>query len=112
MPIAYCHLAPDLIKTVDFSSIVSAWASAIQVQESDITFNLIPVEQQVGQHFRIMIQLYLPTLWEPTQVRHIMEELGRLMQEHVPMKPDELFIHTHLVESGHVFTDGKIEEWG
>lgn len=111
MPIAHCYLSPSLTHQADFAQLVKDWALEIGVSEKDITLNIISTHQQYGQQYQVMVNLYLPSLWPENAVKNIQESLAALLVKHLSISPQDLFIMTSIIQSGHVYSDGQTEEW-
>lgn len=111
MPIANCFIQGSLVRTADFKKLVSEWSSSINIDEKDITLNVISDHEQYGQNYATLISLYLPSLWSSADVENIQKSLSDLFVKHLQVSPNDIFIMTSIIESGKVFTNGKTEKW-
>ncbi len=112
MPIAHCSIRKELSEKADFSKLVKEWALSLQISETDITLNVIADYKQFGQQYPAMINLFLPSLWSKADIEKIQRTLSELLQKHLKIESDQLFIMTSIIESGHVLSEGKIERCG
>ncbi len=111
MPIANCYIKSKISKNPDFEDICREWASLIGVDPKDITINVIRDFEQYGQKYVLMIDLFLPSLWSEANVERIQKSLSELMSKHLRIEESEIFIKTLIIKSGHVFSNGKSENW-
>lgn len=111
MPIANCYIRKELSEKVDFSQLIKEWAHALKIRESDITLNVLSDFKQFGQQYPAMINLFLPSLWSEADIEKIQRTLSEMLQKHLEIGSSQLFIMTSIIESGHVFSEGKVERW-
>lgn len=111
MPIANCYINSKISKNLIFEDICGEWASLIGVDPKDISINIIRDFEQYGQNYALMIDLFLPSLWSEADVQRIQKSLSGLMSKHLKVEEREIFIKTLIIASGHVFSNGKSENW-
>ena len=99
------------MKVPGYQQLVKEWAEALQISETDITLNVVMDHKQFGHQYPAMINLFLPSLWSETDIEKIQRTLSQLLQKHLKITSDQLFIMTSIIESGHVFSDGQMERW-
>ncbi len=112
MPIANCYIHNEISRNADFQQMVSEWAENLQISETDITLNVITDFKQFGKDYTVMVNLFLPSLWSEADIEKIQQSLSGLIQKHLKIDSDQIFLMTTIIESGHVFTEGKVERWG
>lgn len=111
MPIANCFIkdtpvSPDMAQTI-----ASEWSEKIQVGLKDVCLTFIPHCIQGGQLYKILVNLYLPSLWSPTEIERIQKGLLSVLCNHFHCKAPEIFIMASIIQSGHVLENGQIVEW-
>ena len=111
MPIATCYLSDKIIGTPDFKSLIIEWAGLIGVEEKDITLNIIRDFEQYGKKYEVMVNLFLPSLWDGEKIEIIQKSLVQLLSKYVSVQSQDIFIMTSIIQSGHVVSNGKIEKW-
>ena len=111
MPIAHCFVKEKLVSGVSIDQVVQDWAVAIAVNPKDITINLVITEQQAGNPYSVLINLYLPTVWSAEDVQNIQLALHKVVTDHFQVLNNEVFIMTSLIQSGHVVENGRMMEW-
>ena len=111
MPIAHCLVKDFVILPHEWDDVVTDLAEKAKLNKTDITLNVIANTHQFGNHYKIMVNLYLPTLWTSMDVELIQTSLLQAFIENLKLNPSEIFILTSLIESGHVVENGKIVWW-
>ena len=111
MPIANCFIKKELLKKPNKYQLVEDWVSSINVDVEDITLNLIAAFEQLGNNYKIMVQLYLPSLWTENNIKNIQVQLIRVLKNFFEVKEKDIFILTNIIKSGHVVENGQIIRW-
>ncbi|MTI40240.1 hypothetical protein [Fulvivirga lutimaris] len=111
MPIANCYINTKIPEKTDFNKIVLEWSDKIGASPQDITLNVFTDFVQYGNKDAAMVNLYLPSLWPQQDVENIQSSLSGLLEKYLKIEPDQVFIMTSIIQSGHVFSDGKTERW-
>ncbi len=111
MPIANCFLNDVFTDEINFKSMTEEWAKVLKINPEDITLNIFTDFEQFGNNFRVMVNLLLPSVWSETEIQRIQTSLSELFSKYLNIKPSEIFIMTSIVKTGHVTSNGKIEEW-
>ncbi len=112
MPIANCYIHKEISGNADFQQVVAEWAENLQISETDISLNVITDFKQFGQQYSVMVNLFLPSLWSEEDIEKIQLSLSELLQKHLKIDSDQIFLMTTIIESGHVLSEGKVERWG
>lgn len=110
MPIANCFIK-DMVTTEEANSLASKWAKAIHVDVKDICITFIPDCIQGGQQYKILINLYLPSLWSEKNLKNIQITLFNILLNHFQYEKHEIFVMATIVQSGHVLEGGELIEW-
>jgi len=111
MPIANCLVRDIEVDPVLWEKITTDLATLIKLSTDDITLNVSVNGMQFGKKYRVMVHLYLPTIWNALDIEMIENSLYKALQTNLSTRPDEIFIMTSLIEPGHVVENGKIIWW-
>jgi len=111
MPIANCFVKEKQIAQEDIQDLAEKWASEVNIDVKDICVTFIPDCIQVGQQYKALVHLYLPSLWSEDQVHHIQKSLLRILCEFLKVEASEVFIMTSIILSGHVVENGEVVKW-
>ncbi|MEQ9165031.1 MAG: hypothetical protein RLO12_02140 [Fulvivirga sp.] len=111
MPIANCYINTEIPDKTDFNKLALEWSDKIGASPEDITINVFTDFVQYGNKDAVMVNLFLPSLWSKQEIENIQSSLSGLLEKHIGIEPDQVFIMTSIIQSGHVFSDGKTENW-
>ena len=111
MPIANCFIKDKKVTQQELQQLAKKWASVVEVDVKDICLTFIPDCIQAGQQYKVLINLYLPSLWSENQVNHIQKSLLRILCEFLKVEASEVFIMTSIILSGHVIENGEVVKW-
>ncbi|SFB36529.1 hypothetical protein SAMN04488072_11964 [Lentibacillus halodurans] len=112
MPIAFFHASKDLkISKKQCERMLEDWATAASVGKEYCTINVVENIMQVGANYKLMVKLYLPSLWEENNVREIQRFLFQSIYDQLEIEKEDIFIMTSIIQSGHVMDKGKLEIW-
>lgn len=111
MPIANCFINQITVSSEDLDYLTKEWAETIGVNLKDISLTFIDVSQQTGQNYKVMVNLYLPTLWEKSNIETIQLSLDKLLKKYLKLEVSDVFIITNAVQSGNVIENGLIVKW-
>lgn len=111
MPIAYFYSSNIFPNQEQLDSIVIKWAEEIGVNLNNISISLIETKIQAGNKYKIMVNLYLPSLWGNKDIEYIQLTLAQLITTHLSLLPEDLFIMTSIIQSSNVIENGKVVKW-
>jgi hypothetical protein len=111
MPIANCLVKDIEIIPEEWEKMVTDLAAKAKLQVTEITLNVITGGWQFGNPYKVMITLYLPTLWNSVDIELIQKSLLSALTSNLNLPPEDIFIMTSLVESGNVVENGKMVWW-
>jgi hypothetical protein len=111
MPIANCYINQITISSQELDTLTKEWAETIEVDLKDICLSIIDVSQQTGQNYKVMVNLFLPTLWDKSNIERIQLSLDKLLKKHLKLGVSDVFIITNTVLSGNVTENGHIVKW-
>jgi hypothetical protein len=110
MPIANCYIQIEVSKQ-QLETLTKDWAQTIEVDLKDICLSFVNIHAQTGQNYKVMVNLFLPTLWEAKSREKIQLSLDTLLKKHLELEDEDVFIITSLVQSGNVVENGQIIRW-
>lgn len=112
MPIANCYINQISVSKQQFETLTNEWAEIIEVDLKDICLSFIDVSVQTGQNYKVMVNLFLPTLWDESSIERMQLSLDKLLKKHLKLGIEDVFIITNTVQSGNVTENGQIVKWG
>lgn len=109
MPIAHCLVDKNcVLPQVD---IISLWAEESGVASEHLTLTFNEMNAQYGNHYSIMANLYLPSLWSAEKVDKIQLGLSQSLIRSFELSAEQVFVMTQVIKSGHVIENGNIQYW-
>lgn len=112
MPIAFFYgVGADNLSKNRCERIIEDWSQTANLSKELCTINVIPNTIQAGNAYKLMVKLYLPSLWSEEEVRHIQQSLSQSIHKNLGLEPEDLFVMTSIIQSGHVIDRGKLEVW-
>lgn len=111
MPIANCYINDITITNKQLETLAKEWAETIEVDLKNICLSIIDVSQQAGQNYKVMVILFLPSIWDKTNIERIQLSLDKLLKKHLKLGVSDVFIITNIVQSGNVTENGNIVKW-
>lgn len=111
MPIANCYINQITASTQQLETLTKEWADSIDVALKDICLSFIEVSNQTGQKYKVMVNLFLPTIWDKLSIERIQINLDRALKKHLNLRNEDVFIITSIVQSGNVVENGQIANW-
>lgn len=111
MPIANCYINQISVSKQQLETLTKEWAEMIEVDLKDICLSFINVPIQTGQNYTVMVNLFLPTLWDKSSIESIPLSLDKLLKKHLKLGTEDVFIITNAVQSGNVTENGQIVKW-
>jgi hypothetical protein len=110
MPIANCIVSGFELPQFDYELLINEWATKIPVSPHDVTISFIR-SSQYGHKYKLLVNLYLPTVWKEKDVEKIQLTLLEVLVKYLSLRKDEIFIMTSKILSGHVTENGEIQQW-
>ncbi|THB79591.1 MAG: hypothetical protein D6B25_01140 [Desulfobulbaceae bacterium] len=112
MPIAHCIVTPELRSTGNSShNLIALWGDESGISIEHMTVNIIVGNSQFGNRYQVMANLYLPTLWSPSDISSLQTGLAKGLSRYYQIVIESVFIMTQLVESGMVVVAGEELKW-
>jgi hypothetical protein len=111
MPIGNCYINQISVSKQQLETVTKEWAETIEVELKDICLSFIEVSNQTGQNYKVMVNLFLPTLWDKSSIKRVQLSLDKLLKKHLKLGNEDVFIITTAVQSGNVIENGQIVNW-
>jgi len=114
MPIVNCTIAPDLeCEIKNNHDLIKRWSieSGFPEGAKEMTINIVRSEAQYGNQYKIIANLFLPSLWSSDALRSLQCGLDIVLRRCFSLRPDEILIITHVIDSGLIVDKGEVVEW-
>lgn len=111
MPIANCLVRGELPAQAELDGLTALWSEESGIGPEHMTINVVSGMRQNGAAYPVMALLYLPSLWEPGQVRDLQTGLARALARGLGVALAEVQVITSIVDPGHVVEDGETQRW-
>lgn len=111
MPIATCFIQGQLSPTPEIEGLTGFWSEESGVSREHMTINVVTGVRQSGAAYPVLAFLYLPSLWNPGEVRRLQVGLAMALSQVLDLTPASVHVITRVVESGHVVERGETQEW-
>lgn len=109
MPIANCIVTSECMSSD--TDLIELWSKESGQSSESMTVNILFSAQQLGNKYRVMATLHLPSLWSESAISSLQLGLAQALSTHYSLPLDEVFVITNIVESGRVVEAGKEERW-
>ena len=109
MPIANCIITPDCVAgTID---LIEVWANESGQSPEYMAINIMNSNDQFGYNYKVMANLYLPSLWSGPNASALQMGLAKVLSKYFKQAIDQVHIVTTIVESGMVVEAGQEQKW-
>ena len=109
MPIANCIISSDCIE--GSGNLVELWSSESDISSEHMTINIIASSKQIGNKYRVMANLYLPSMWSDQNITELQVGLARALAQYFTLALSEVHVVTSIVKSGLVVESGENSTW-
>lgn len=109
MPIANCVITPECIE--GSSNLIELWSSESNLSSEHMTINLITSTSQLGNKYRVMTNLLLPSIWSSSDISLLQTGLAKALAQYFKLDINDVHIVTTIIESGMVVESGKQIVW-
>ena len=110
MPIANCYITKN-VKQAIWEQFVQHWGELIEVNQKDITIHIFTDFSQYGNPYTLKAELYLPSLWSGEAIHNTQNSFLVSSEKILGIIPENTFLMTQIIQSGHVFDRGLLQEW-
>jgi phenylpyruvate tautomerase PptA (4-oxalocrotonate tautomerase family) len=69
------------------------------------------LETDLQDGYLLMTELYIASFFTPEERIHLLETLADILSNHLGISKKYVFIHLHVAPSGHVYVQGKVQQW-
>jgi hypothetical protein len=109
MPIANCVITQQC--SPGEGSLIALWAREAKVSAEHMTINIVTSCQQLGNKYKIMANLALPSMWTPADISSLQIGLAKALSTHFAVAINEVHVITNIVTSGLVVESGQEIKW-
>jgi len=109
MPIANCVIIKECMNRS--GNLIDLWSQEAGVASEHMTINVIVSDEQLGNKYKIMANLALPTLWSTSDISSIQVGLAKALSKYFIVEINEVHVITNIVASGTVVESGKEIQW-
>ena len=92
-------------------NLIDLWSQEAGVASEHMTINVIVSDEQLGNKYKIMANLALPTLWSTSDISSIQVGLAKALSKYFIVEINEVHVITNIVASGTVVESGKEIQW-
>jgi hypothetical protein len=105
MPIANCLITKECNQGA--GNLIALWAKESEVSPEHMTINIVTSSEQLGNKYKIMANLALPSVWSTSDVSLLQIGLTRALSKHFTVAINEVHVITNIVTSGLVVESDK-----
>lgn len=109
MPIANCILSKD--SPSGSGNVIQSWSKASGKSADEMTVNFITADEQQGNVYKVLANLYLPSIWSESDISSLQLGLASALAEYFSISLDDILVITTVIESGKVVESGKEIKW-
>ncbi len=109
MPIANCVITQDC--TASSKNLIEIWANESGIPSEHMTINTVTSSEQLGNKYKIMATLMLPSLWSVSDISSLQMGLAKALSQYYEQAMNEVHVVTTIVTSGLVVESGQEVNW-
>lgn len=109
MPIANCVITKEC--TQGASDLIALWAKESEISPEHMTINIVTSSEQLGNKYKIMANLALPSMWSRSDVSLLQIGLAKALSKHFAVTIHEVHVISNIVTSGLVVESGQEIKW-
>lgn len=109
MPIANCVITPDCMEGSE--NLLELWAVEADISSEHMTVNIMTSSKQLGNKYKVMVNLALPSIWSGQNITQLQVGLARALSQYYALELSEVHVVTSIVDSGLVVESGKSLTW-
>jgi len=109
MPIANCVITQECSQGA--GNLITLWAQESEISPEHMTINLITSSEQLGNKYKIMANLALPSMWSTSDISLLQIGLAKALSKHFAVAINEVHVITNIITSGMVVESGKQIKW-
>jgi hypothetical protein len=96
---------------IDLQKLASLLAREECIDVKDVCLTMLPNAIQARKKYKIVVNLFLPSIDADERVKSIQKKLHRFLLIHLSIRPSEIFIMTSIICSGNVLVNGAMIMW-
>ncbi|MBJ7538156.1 hypothetical protein [Marinomonas transparens] len=109
MPIANCVITQECPQGT--GNIIELWAQESGISAEHMTINIMTSSEQLGNTYKIMANLALPSMWSAPSVSLLQLGLAKALAKYFAVAINEVHVITSVVASGMVVDSGQEIKW-
>jgi hypothetical protein len=109
MPIVNCIITKECVP--GSGNLIELWARESGMSPEDVTVNIITSNEQLGNKYKIMANLSLPSMWLASDISRLQLGLARSLSHYFTVAINEVHVITNIVPSGMVVESGQEVKW-
>ena len=109
MPIANCVIAQECVQSS--GNLIELWATESGMSSEHMTINIITSREQLGNKFKIMANLLLPSMWSTSDISLLQVGLAKALSNYFSVAINEVHVITNTITSGMVVESGQEIKW-
>lgn len=109
MPIANCIITSDCIE--GSGNLIELWSDESSISSEHMTINAITSSKQLGNKYKVMVNLLLPSMWSVADISELQSGLARALAQYYTLGLSDVHVVTTIVSSGLVVESGEKITW-
>ena len=109
MPIVNCVITQECVPRS--GNLIELWASESGMSPEHMTVNIITSSEQLGNKYKIMANLHLPSMWSASDISRLQLSLAKSLSHYFAVAISEVHVITNIVTSSRVVESGQEIKW-
>lgn len=109
MPIAHCVITQECPQSS--GNLIELWSKQSGISPEHMTINIVTSSEQLGNKYKIMANLSLPSMWLTSDISSLQVGLAEALSQYFGFAINEVHVITNIVTSGMVVESGKEIKW-
>ncbi|CAH1386597.1 conserved hypothetical protein [Candidatus Nitrotoga sp. M5] len=109
MPIANCLITQECSQ--GSGNLIELWANESGISSKHMTINIVSSSEQLGNKYKIMANLSLPSMWSTSDISSLQIGLAKALSQYFAFAINEVHVITNIVTSGMVVESGQEIKW-
>ena len=109
MPIANCVITQECLQSSE--NLIELWSKESGISPEHMTINIVTSREQLGNKYKIMANLSLPSMWSTSDISSLQVGLAKALSNHFAVAINEVHVITNIVTSGMVVEAGQEIKW-
>lgn len=109
MPIARCTVLKTCLQNASLKhDPVVLWREKSGINSDEMTISVTGCEQQFGKQYKVLAELYLPSLWSASNKQQLQLGLALALAEYFSTALNNILVITIMVNSRDVVENGRL----